>query len=435
MSDDKLELKDVNNAISSVQTSFEEFQKTNDERLAEIEAKGAADPLLDEKLEKIGADMLEGQKALEDLALEMKRKDFKGEEIDTEALDQKALDWANDIPRKSKRPIGEFTNETMIAYKSAVEKKLSGEESYMTDLELKALSVGSDPDGGFFVHPDMSGAIVQRIFDTSAMRSYANIETTTSDTKVGLHDTDEAGVGWGNETTAPSDTSTPQITEWSIPVHTLWAMPKATQQVLDDAPNTEAWLSGKVADRFGRAESTAFVTGDGVDRPRGFLTYADRASAETYEIGAIRQFDTGVNGDFAADPAGTDVLTNMVYGLQTAYRANSNWFMNRKTMGQVALLKDSDGRNLWQPTLIAGQPSMLMGYGVAEFDDMPDMATNSLSVAFGDMKSAYTIVDRMGIRVIRDPYTNKPHILFYSTKRVGGDVVDFAALNVAKFAA
>ena len=221
---------------------------------------------------------------------------------------------------------------------------------------------------------------------------------------------------------------------WRIPVHELYAKPQATQKLLDDASiSVEQWLSGKTADHFARTENTAFVSGSGVGRPRGFLTYADWTTAGTFQHGAIEQFDTGVSGDFAAAPNGIDTLITALYGLKMQYRSSATWFMNRSTLGTVRLEKDSNGAYVWAPGAV-GQPSTMLGYPVADFEDMPDIAASSLSIMVGDLRAAYQIVDRAGMRVLRDPYSNKPYVQFYTVKRVGGDVVNFDAVKLIKFA-
>lgn len=434
----EIEIKQVNEAIASLNTAFEEFKRTNDDRLKEVEAKGAADPVTEEKLAKIDADIAKAHDMAEKAVLAQKRAarivtDEKGEQID---LDAKASQWAKTLGKRRGASVGEYTAENMAEYKAAFGKYLRLDEKVLDNGEAKALSIGSDPDGGYVVHPDMNGRVVERVFDTSPMRAYASIQVISSDALEGLHDTDEAAASWVEETASRAETNTPELKRWRIPVHELYANPAATQRILDDAEiNIEQWLADKVADKFARAEATAFVTGSGVGQPKGFLSYSDWATAGTYEIGAIEQFDTGVNGGFAAAPAGGDTLLDALYGLKQVYRNNATWFMNRSTMSEVRQLKDSDGAYIWNPGIAAGQPATLLGYPVATFEDMPDLATGSLSIAVGDMRAAYQIVDRMGIRVLRDPYSNKPYVHFYSTKRVGGDVVDFDAIKLIAFQA
>jgi HK97 family phage major capsid protein len=298
--------------------------------------------------------------------------------------------------------------------------------------ERKALSVGTDPDGGYVVNPDLSGRIVLKVFESSPMRAYASVQVISSDALEGLFDLNEASSGWVGETDSRPETNTPQLGKWRIPAHELYAKPKATQKLLDDASiNMEAWLASKVSEKFARDEANAFVVGNGVNKPRGFLTY----SSGTTLPGTIERFDTGVNGAFAAAPNGGDVLINALYGLKQQYRANATWFMNRATLKLTRKLKDSDGAYLWSPGIAAGQPASLLGYPVASFEDMPDPATDSLSIAVGDMREAYQIVDRLGIRTLRDPYSAKPYVEFYTTKRVGGDVVNFEAIKLIEFTA
>lgn len=422
---------DLMKAVEGVNKGFEEFKAANDAKLKEIEIKGAADPLLEEKLAKIEADLDKYQKVTDDAALAFKRSqrvmtDQNGNEVD---LDAKARDWAVSVSGDRKV---DFDAKAMREYSSAFGRFLrKGEERFTPD-EHKALSVGTDPDGGYVVYPDMSGRIVQRVFETSPMRAYATVQTISSDALEGLYDLDETGASWVGETESRAETDTPQIGRYRIPAHELSAKPQATQKLLDDAAiNMEAWLSAKVADKFARTEAAAFVTGNGINKPRGFLTYTDGTTLP----GTIEQFDTGVNGAFAAAPSGGDILISALYGLKAPYRANAVWAMNRATTTLTRKLKDSDGSYLWSPGIAAGQPATILGYPVASFEDMPDPATGSLSIAVGDWREAYTIVDRIGIRVLRDPYSSKPYIQFYTTKRVGGDVVNFEAMKIVAFKA
>lgn len=431
---DEFDPKELKGAVADVGKAFEEFKKTNDERLAQIEAKGAADPVTKEKLAKIEETMTKSQERLDAYELSQKRQarvvtDPDGNSVD---LDAKALKWAQGIAKKRGTTVQEFGADEMDAYKAAFESYIRGDERKMNAEEFKALSVGSDPDGGYTVHPDMSGRVVKKVFETSPMRAYASIQSISTDALEGVFDLDEAASGWVGETDARPETDTPQIGVWRIPVHELYANPSATQKILDDSEiNIEQWLAMKVSEKFARDESTAFTTGDGVAKPRGFLTYGNGTTIP----GQIEQFKTGVNGDFAAAPDGGDALIDMIYGLKMPYRNNGTWFMNRTTTGLARKLKDSDGAYLWQPGIQAGQPATLLGYPVASFEDMPDPATGSLSIAFGDMRETYQIVDRIGLRTLRDPYSNKPFVQFYTTKRVGGDVVNFESLKLLDFSA
>jgi len=428
------EIKKAASAIDALHAGFEEFKKANDERLAQIEKKGSADVVTEAKLQKIEADLEKAQKIADEAVLASKRQsrvvtDANGEAVD---LDRKAQDWATMNARRRGVVVGEFRANDMDGYKAAFDTFLRKGEEVMGPDERKALSVGTDPDGGYVVNPDLSGRIVMKVFESSPMRAYASVQVISSDALEGLFDLNEASSGWVGETDSRAETNTPQLGKWRIPAHELYAKPKATQKLLDDASiNMEAWLASKVAEKFARDEANAFVVGNGVNKPRGFLTY----SSGTTLPGTIERFDTGVNGAFAAAPNGGDVLINALYGLKQQYRANATWFMNRATLKLTRKLKDSDGAYLWSPGIAAGQPASLLGYPVASFEDMPDPATDSLSIAVGDMREAYQIVDRIGIRTLRDPYSAKPYVEFYTTKRVGGDVVNFEAIKLIEFTA
>ena len=240
--------------------------------------------------------------------------------------------------------------------------------------------------------------------------------------------------GWATEAAAQPETGTATVTRVVIPVHELSAMPKASQRLLDDAAfDVESWLAGRIADKFIRAEATAFISGDGTNKPKGFLTHARaaNATATNVQIGTIA---SGATGDFAAtNPA--NALIDLVYALGAQYRANATFVMNSKTAAAVRKMRDTDGRFLWADSLQAGEPARLMGYRVLICEDMPDIAASSHSVAFGDFGHGYTVAERPDLRVLRDPFSAKPHVLFYATKRVGGAVTDFAAIKTLRFAA
>lgn len=433
MPKDELDLNDVSQAVTEVKQMFEQFKDSNDEHIEE-KAKGVIDPILTERLDKINEDLSSKQEKIDQLYAASRRKSIlvDGKQVDEEELDAKALSWANMCAKAQGTRVEEFTHENATEYKKAFFRYIRKDDRILSADEQKALSVGSDPDGGYVVDPDTSGRIVMKQFETSPVRQFASTQVISTDALEGLFDLDEASAGWVSETGTRSETDTPTLKAWRIPVHELYAEPRATQKILDDAYiDMEMWLSDKVTDKFNRVENAAFVTGDGVGKPRGFTTYASGTTLP----GTIEQVNTGANGAFAADPDGLDKLLDMIYGMKSSYRANANWFMNRTTMGAARKLKDSNGMYSWQPSVVAGQPSTLLGYGVASFEDMADYSTTgALAVAFADMAEAYQIVDRIGIRVLRDPYTAKPYIKFYTTKRVGGDVLNFEAIKLLKFA-
>lgn len=300
-------------------------------------------------------------------------------------------------------------------------------------LEGKALNTQVNAEGGFLVDPETSDRIRGVLKTTSSLRAIAsvvNVEATSFDVLV---DHTDLGSGWATETAALTETSTPQIDRISIPLHELAAMPKASQRLLDDSAfDVEGWLAEHIADRFARAEAQAFVSGDGVDKPKGFLSHGTVANG-AWAWGSLGYVATGAAGDFAATNA-SDAIIDLVYALNAEYRANATFVMNSKTAGAVRKMKDADGRFLWSDGLAAGEPARLMGYPVLVAEDMPDIGANAHAIAFGDFRSGYTIAERPDMRVLRDPFSAKPHVLFYASKRVGGDVSDFAAIKLLKFA-
>ncbi len=421
---------DVKSIVDGLGTAFEEFKKANDQRIAEIESKAGEDPVLVEKLSKMDEFIGDTQKRLEEAETVLARKaKFKADYGDEYA--EKAAQFGAQMAKARGIPdAGNFGSEDLKAYRSGFAEWMRKGDLIEAETK-KALSVGSDPDGGYTVEPDTSGRIVQKVYETSPVRQVAAVQVIGTDSLEGLYDLDEASAEWVEETQTRADTDTPKLGQWRIPVHELSAKPSITQKLLDDSMiNIEGWLADKVADRFARSENTAFVTGDGVGKPRGFLTYPDGTNLP----GQIEQFASGVAGGFDATGDGGDVLMDLIYGTKQQYRSAARWMMPRSVTGEVRKLKDADGRYLWQPGIAAGQPAQLLGYPVLEFEDMPELADGSLSMAFGNMGEAYQVVDRIGIRVLRDPYTNKPRVLYYTTKRTGGAVVNFEALKIVRFA-
>lgn len=425
--------EEIKSLINDLGTTFEQFKQANDARLKEIEAKGKADPLLDEKVNKMADKLAE----IESLKSRVEQAETvaarkAGTAAEDAGLEQKAKAFeAMCAKRRGEMPAGNFGAKELAGYKRYFREFMAKGDLMSLDAQ-KALSVGSDPDGGYTVDPDTNGRIVQKVFETSPMRSIASVQAIGTDALEGMFDLEEASSGWVGETSSRTETNTPQLGKWRIPVHEIYAFPFATQKLLDDSMvDMEAWLSAKVADKFSRTENTAFVTGDGIGKPRGFLTYSNGTTLP----GTIEQFGTGVSGGFATDGSGGDVLINTIYGLKQQYRSGARWVMPRTATKEVRKLKDAEGQYLWQPGIAAGQPASLLGFGVVEFEDMPDPGANSLSIGFGNFSEAYQIVDRQGVRVLRDPYTNKPYVGFYTVKRVGGDVLNFEAIKLIRFGA
>jgi len=310
----------------------------------------------------------------------------------------------------------------------------TGDDDGLRGLELegKALNTAVNAEGGYLVDPQTAEAIQGVLRGSSSLRSVANVVNVEATTFDVLIDQTDIGAGWASETAASVETDTPQIERISIPLHELSALPKASQRLLDDtAFDIEGWLAERIADKFSRAEAMAFIAGDGIDKPTGFLTHPTVDDA-TWSWGNLGYVITGAAGDFdATNPA--DAIVDLVYSLGARYRANANFVMNSKTAGAVRKMKDADGRFLWSDGLAAGEPARLMGYPVLIAEDMPDIAADAMAIAFGNFAAGYTIAERPDLRVLRDPFSAKPHVLFYATKRVGGDVSDFAAIKLLKF--
>lgn len=392
-----------------------EFKQHTEKELAEVKKYGAA--------------TLETKSALDKMNTVMS---------DLEAKIAAAQKGFDDYVAKAARPDGEQKGLTpdQAAHKSAFMGYLrKGTDHGLQDIERKAMSVGSEVDGGYLVPHDMSGRIITKVYDTTPMRQIANVTSISTDSLSGPIDRDEVGVGWVSELGTRAETTTPTVGEWNIPTHEMYAEPRVSQKLLDDASvDIEAWLGGKVADKFARTQNTVFVTGNGVGKPRGFTDYTTAATADSSRSWKVLQhIATGNNGDFpSSNPA--DVLFDIESALNPIYRNGAVFIMPRAVMLKVRKFKDTtNGVYLWQPGLQEGRPALLMGYRIIEAEDMPALATGSLSLAFGNFRIGYQIVDRIGLRTIRDNLTAKPYVKFYTTARVGGDVLNFDAIKLMKF--
>jgi len=308
--------------------------------------------------------------------------------------------------------------------------------------DINNMSVGSDPDGGYFVLPALSTTMTKKLWDVTAMRRLARVETITAgDRWEEPIDNDQVGSGWVGETDSRPQTGSPKIGMLNVPLHEAYAMPPVTQALLDMVGwDLGTWLFNKITDRFGRDEGSAFLVGDGVSKPRGLLTYPISAAADdTRPWGTVQYLPTGASGAFktgSTPPDGGDCLRDLTWKLRTPYRAGASWLMNSNTISQIDKMKDLQGNYLLRPSMTAGAPSSLLGYPV-EIDDvaMPDIAANSLSIAFGNFQRAYLVIDRLGIKMFVDPFSAKPLVLYYTYKRVGGGLSNSEAVKFLKFSA
>ena len=325
---------------------------------------------------------------------------------------------------------GEQPSQALIedVCKGICEKTLHGASQEEINMITKTMVVGSNPRGGYFVRPEVSSRMIGRIFETSPMRSLASVMNINSDSvSLIIDDNEAADGGWVGEVDSRGNTDTPEIGELTIEAHEIFAQPKVTQKFLDDAAiDVESWLQGKVTRKMSRSENTAFVLGDGSKKPRGINDYPDRASAGTYERGAIKTL-TSTNSGVLDE--GNDFLL-LQNSIPEEYQANANWLMKRDTFGSVITLKDSSGQYILQSRFIdEGMDRILLGRPIVFMNDLPSVAADSLSVLYGDFREGYTIVDRTGFRVIRDEVTEKPFIKFYTTKRTGGDVTSYDSFS------
>jgi HK97 family phage major capsid protein len=383
---------------------FEEFKAANDQHVADT-ARRQADVVSEEKVTRINQEL-------------------------TRRLDELTL--KNARPALGRDDIAASANarEHKAAFHAYMRK---GETGSLRALETKALSVGSNPDGGYTVPVEIEREIGRRLTAISPIRAIAGRREISGNVYRKPFMTTGPAVGWVGETDARPQTNTPTLDALNFPAMELYAMPAATPTLLEDsAVNIDEWLASEVEQAFAVQEGTAFVTGDGVNKPKGFLSYTNVANA-SWSWGNIGYVATGVAGDWpAADPS--DVLIDLVYAVKAGYRQNGHFVMNRKTQAAVRKFKDEGGNYLWHPPTAVGGPASLMTFPIVEAEDMPDIAANSYAVAFGDFRRGYLVVDRAGVTVLRDPFTAKPYVLFYTTKRVGGGVQDFDAIKLLKFA-
>jgi HK97 family phage major capsid protein len=396
---------DVAGAFDDFMEAFDAFKQSNDDRLRQIEKRMSADVLTTDKVDRIS-------KAMDD----QKR-----------AIDQMVLKAARPQLGREGNPLIE--TEHKRAFDGYVRR---GDEKGLAQIEAKALTAGVAAEGGYVVPTELEAEIGKRLSQLSPIRSIASVRQMSAGILRKPFALTGFASGWTAETGARSQTANPNLTELQFPAMELYAMPAATQTLLDDAAvDVDQWIAQEVEVAFAEQEGSAFVNGDAVNKPRGFLNYPTVAET-SWAWGSLGYTATGVSGALpASNPS--DVLVDTVFSVKAGYRQNASWVLNRKTQGAIRKLKDVNGEYLWQPSAVAGGRSTLMGFPVVEAEDMPNIAANSMSVAFGDFSRGYLIADRVGVRVLRDPYSAKPYVLFYTTKRVGGGVQDFDAIKLLKF--
>jgi HK97 family phage major capsid protein len=366
----------------------------------------------------------------DELEKKLNRGKLGGNWADDDTGTKAAQAFARDVKARKGELRADFDPETVDieeikSYCKAFPVYLRKDDKGLQGAEVKAMNVGSDPDGGYTVTPTIGTIITGVQFETSPMRAIADVQTISSDAYEAPRDDDEASCGWVGEQEDRTETNTPKGGMQRIPVHELYANPKVTQKLLEDSSwDVESWLGNKVGDKFGRTEATAFVTGNGIKKPRGFTTYASGTFAAGGS-GKIEQISAGTAASLSWDD-----FINVMTALKEYYLGGAVWMMQRGSVGKAMLLKDGEGRYIWQQNQQAGKPSILLGHEVRQAADMAAVGASALPVAFGNFKMGYMIVDRIGISTLRDPFTAKPFVQFYSRKRVGGDVTNFEAIKL-----
>ncbi len=436
---DLLEIKRI---IEAQGKAWEDHKKANDE-LLKAKAEGKAVAEIEAKLQKISEDLdkySDLKEQFEEIMKKLQRPGVDGKDADDLVVEVKGFNamMRADFQSKGKPLPADMDVDEYKLYKSAFFKMASGVpiDNLPAD-ERKALSAGSDQDGGYMLPHATVGRMVARLRDQSTMRQLATVVPISTDKLEGIIDNDEADAGWVSEMgQRDGNDKTPQVGKYEIAVHEMYAQPKATQKILDDAAtDVEGWLAGKTADKFGRVEGAGFTTGDGAGKPRGLFAYPTAALGDDDRPwGTFEHVITGAAGAFGA--AKVDPIQDLIGAFKDQYLQNAKFLMRREVRTGIRKMKESNtDRYLWEPSLQAGQPDRFMGYDTRIDQFVPKMADGSLSLAFGDFAEAYTIVDRMGIRTLRDPFTSKPYIKFYSTKRTGGGAVNFEAVKFVKFSA
>jgi HK97 family phage major capsid protein len=398
-------------AFDDFMEAFEAFKDVNDRRLGEIEQKLTSDVVTRDKVDRINRAMDDQKKLLDQLVLKKARPQL-----------------------GSFRVAGDLSPEA-VEHKAAFDAYVRrGDEAGLRELEAKAMSAGSGADGGYLVPDETDSEIGRRVSVVSPMRALSTVRTVSSAVLKKPFATTGLATGWVAETAARPQTNAPQLAELSFPTMELYAMPAATQALLDDAAvDIEAWIAGEVDIVFAEQEGDAFIRGDGVNKPKGFLAYTTVAD-DSWAWGNLGYIATGAAGAWKSTGP-SDTLVDVIYALKAGHRQNGTFMLNRRVQADIRKFKDADGNYLWRPPVSAGQAASLMGFPVAEAEEMPDVAAGSVSIAFGDFRSGYLVVDRAGVRILRDPYSAKPYVLFYTTKRVGGGVQNFEAIKLVKFAA
>ncbi|WP_127958082.1 phage major capsid protein [Serratia microhaemolytica] len=395
-----IDIKDVELVAQELKGNFDDFTKKNDKRLEAIEQeKGKLAETVDT---------------------------LNGKLSELDALKTSLEEELKQVKRPSGGPTSKTASEHKTAFINFVRK---GKEEGLRELEQKALQINVDSDGGYAVPEELDRTILELLNDEVIMRQEATVITVGGSEYKKLVNLGGTASGWVGETDARPATETSKLGQITPFMGEIYGNPQATQMMLDDAFfNVESWLNSELANEFSEKEEIAFTLGDGAKKPKGFLAYDSNAEDDkSRAFGVLQHVASGSVGGLT-----TDAIIKLVYTLRKVHRAGAKFMMNNNALFQIRMLKDTEGNYLWRPGLELGQPSTLIGYGIAENEQMPDIAADAKAIAFGNFKRGYAIVDRMGTRILRDPYTNKPFVGFYTTKRTGGMLVDSQAIKLLK---
>lgn len=426
---------EVKNAVQTFETGMKAFEAFKSDIAPKVEKMDAFDQAKFDKIATdVGSAIEAGQKT---------QAAIKAEEENRKALEKQVEELKTAIARPGFGGSSREDQAKEIAFKRSdhfnkwAKKNSTNRETFSEYLEravkdeteLKALTTGSDPAGGYLAQPEFGGVAKERAFESSPVRQLATVQTVSTDQYEVVLDNDEASVGWVGETATRSETNTPTLGKLIIPVNEIYANPKASQKMLDDGiVDVESWLANHVADAFARAEATAFVSGNGVLKPKGLLSYT---AGTTIASQQVQQVNSGTSGAFEYNG-----LVDLQNSLKEEYQPNAVFMFQRATNASLMKLVDGESRpifNMQYDKNVGLQPT-IMGKPVYFANDMEAVGANALAAIYGDIRRAYLILDRVGVRVLRDPFTAKPYVHFYTTKRVGGAVVNFEAYKIQKLA-
>lgn len=406
----RADANDPNAVLSELNRAFAEFRAQNDQRIAALEA-GRTDPISTERVEALNATITELQAQMDALNVRMTASSLNG----------------GDPAARANTPAARAYSEAFNSFF----RRGDGESGLQALAVQAAMTTQSAPDGGYLVPYEMEATIDRVLQAVSAVRDLAQVIQISGGSYRKQMSLGGAGSGWVGEQESRNETGTPQLVEMEFTPGELFAEPRASQQMLDDARvDLGAWLADEVSITFAEQEGQAFVSGNGIKKPRGILDYNKVANA-SYTWGSLGFIVSGGASSFASSNP-WQALVDVQQALKVGYRPNARWLMNRATVGGVRKFVDANGLPLWQPSTQLGQPASLLGFPVSEDDYMPDVGANAFPIAFGDFRRGYLIVDRIGVRVLRDPYTAKPFVKFYTTKRVGGGVQNFEAIKLLR---